>query len=555
MNESAVPLPSVHISDFEPIPSDVISLLPAGLVNKQLVIPLRKENNRLIVAVAKTDGVIKPEGLALVTGCQVDMVLAPAKEITDFIAKHYSGPAPKSFFMIPSENIIPAPAPVILQDAVQDPDPNDTISLFDPETASLLDLNVSALVEPESPAVPDVPAPTVYETLAPSMGVPPEVLKLITDAVISRASEVLLNIRKDKMELRQRLRGTYVSMDPDKESLNLEQWGAVIGWLKTVGEKEAVEDAEWTEFRKEIKIGDDLYAAHFFLTEGKDSKVLTMRLRSQKESVFSPSTWGMDPSQIRILNEFLDRKQGFILFAGAEREGLTGNLHACARHLATPKRHVVAVEPYKESWLSGIDQYFSKGDPVLFNQMLQVGFKHEPDVLVANPLERREQFEMCLSEALKGRLILGRSYASDCADALVQLASMGVEPYLVGSGITAVISKRTLRLNCPVCQTKDSTAKSQAREMGIPDAMQPSCFYVSNGCDTCNHTGFNGETDIFEILSMTTEMRNIFNKDVRVETIRAHIKSSGLLTLRQVALHKAINGQTSLAEVVRTTPK
>jgi type II secretory ATPase GspE/PulE/Tfp pilus assembly ATPase PilB-like protein len=84
--------------------------------------------------------------------------------------------------------------------------------------------------------------------------------------------------------------------------------------------------------------------------------------------------------------------------------------------------------------------------------------------------------------------------------------------------------------------------------------MQPSSFFHGRGCDSCLHTGFDRESNIFEVLDMSDEVRGRLTKDTKAETLRTSIKAGGMMTLRQVALHKAINGQTSLSEVFRVTP-
>lgn len=631
-------IPSIHIADFEPVSSDVVNALPAGLVRQQKVVPLKKFDGRLIVAVSKTEGVIKPEGLSLVTGCPVEIVTAPAEEISNFIQRHYKDTPVKKMFVVPAENIIlpepksvePLPsAPVtpaapILHEAnhpapeafnfivggpvpdlaapgngSKEPDFEDTLVDLDVDADTAAFLEIPFEPSPVKPEVIPVPSPVmeppkVIETPKPVEAVKPvekpkpveavkpievakatepvkrvelvppvprdpsltpEFVSMMTEAVANRATEVLVSIKGDRYETRHRIRGTLISVLPGKGGLYPAQADKLLMWVAAVGERQSSEGLEWYDARKEFAIGDDVYTCHAFLTLSRFSKLLTVRLSSRKSALYSPTTWGMDAAQGKALGELLERKQGLILFTGSDNDGISSNLNACARFLATPKRHMIIVEPFLESWMADVDQFVAKGESDYFGRLLKVAAKHAPDVLIASPLERRDHFEICLSESLKGRLVLGRSYASDCADALIQLAGMGIEPYLIGSAMIGVVAKRTIRLNCPVCQEKDPIGRSQAREMGIPDAMLPSSFYASKGCDSCNNTGFQGETDIFEVLSMTTDLKNAFGRDAKPESIRAQIKTSGLLTLRQVAVHKAVNGQTSLAEVLRTTPK
>jgi type II secretory ATPase GspE/PulE/Tfp pilus assembly ATPase PilB-like protein len=141
----------------------------------------------------------------------------------------------------------------------------------------------------------------------------------------------------------------------------------------------------------------------------------------------------------------------------------------------------------------------------------------------------------------------------DAADALLQILGMGAEPYMVGAALMGIVAQRTLRLNCQKCQGKDVVSRDRLKELGIPVGMQPSAFFHGTGCDNCLKTGFDRETSIFEVFDMNDEFRVRLTPSMKSEAFRSAMKTSGLMTLRQVALHKAINGQTSLSEVFRIT--
>jgi type II secretory ATPase GspE/PulE/Tfp pilus assembly ATPase PilB-like protein len=144
-------------------------------------------------------------------------------------------------------------------------------------------------------------------------------------------------------------------------------------------------------------------------------------------------------------------------------------------------------------------------------------------------------------------------HAIDASEALTRLLGMGIEPYLVGAALGGSVAQRMLRLVCPGCQERESVSRDRLKDLGVSVAMQPAAFFHGKGCDVCLQTGFDRESTIFEVLEVTDDLRGRLGKDIKAETIRASIKSGGMMTLRQVALHKAINGQTSLAEVLRVT--
>jgi type IV pilus assembly protein PilB len=375
--------------------------------------------------------------------------------------------------------------------------------------------------------------------------------KLVDDAVVNRALEVLVEREGTKVRIRQRIRGVMIT------SLQI-QWTVeeaqpVFDFVAKSGECKETQGVRWAESRLEFKSGGENWFCNLVLTETPQFGVLSIRLSSNKERVFSPDSWGMGPHQAKVLGGFLQKKQGMILFCGIASDDLTGNLHACARTLATPEKHVIAVESQMEELFPTVEQLIAKGNPEFFTQLLQLAFRHGPDVVLVNPLEKREHFDLSLAEVMKGRLILGRYHAKDAADALIQILTMGVPPYLIGSGLLGIVVQRRLRLTCPQCQDKDPVSRDELKDLGIPIAMQPTAFFYGRGCDACAKTGFDRETNIYEILEMSEEARSVLHTDVKAEAIRAFIKNNGMLTLRQVAVHKAINGQTSLAEVLRVT--
>jgi type II secretory ATPase GspE/PulE/Tfp pilus assembly ATPase PilB-like protein len=230
------------------------------------------------------------------------------------------------------------------------------------------------------------------------------------------------------------------------------------------------------------------------------------------------------------------------------------NLRACARELATAERHVMSVSNTGHTWLPGIENLISDGSDAHFSELLQLAFRHKPDVLLVDAVEKPEHRDICLRQSIKGPLVLTHTYARDAAEALVAMVGVNSEPALVGDALLGIVAQRALRLTCPRCQEKDSIHRDRVRDMGIPLSIQPPAFFRGKGCDSCLKTGFDRETNIFEIIVMTDMLRSLINKKVSPDDIRAYFKNSNLLTLRQMAVHKAINGQTSLAEVLRVTP-
>ena len=581
----------VHLQDYEPVSDDCLRSLPESIIRKQLIVPISRRDGRLIAAVPQTTGIVKPEGLQMMAHCPVDLVLAPVEEIISFIRSHYPEAARSGTSNIPLPPPVEAAAlppargaaPVEEEDLegalpIRDDSPEEGAGGSEAESAAEDLMESGRVREPEEPAgdeqrplltvIHPEPEPARLSTAAvaatpPSRspekpividevpGCPLPMRKLLSEAAANRAREILLERDGSRLRLRQRIRGVLVTDLQLK--LSADEAGEVFRYVAENGDAQSEGGVRWAEMQVDASLQGESHGCRFALSETKAFAMLTVRLTPIRERAFDPVAWGMGPLQARTLESFLGRRQGVILFCGFEGDDLAGTTHACLRQLVTPERHVIAVQGRRDERLPGVEQLVSFGDRDLFSKHLQVAFRHGPDVVLANPLERRDHFETCLNEALQGRLVLAGSHAADAADAIVQVFTMGVEPYLVGSSLLGVVAQRTLRLNCQRCQDKDAVDREHVKDLGIPVAMQPASFFRGRGCDACLGTGFDRETSIFEVLEFNEEARARIQGDARAENVRALLRANGMMTLRQIAVHKAINGQTSLAEVLRAT--
>lgn len=545
--------PLVHISDFEPVSPDVLALLPKSLVVKNMIVPVAYKDGRAIAAVARTDVSIKPEGLRLIAGCPVELVLAPIDEITAFIRDHYEvdiapiSPVPPVSIDNFVEHATDAPSVVGAMPEIPETTP---CSSGDDSVADITSDKPSAAQKtaPTPPDSADAP-PVIEQPMAPLPEDPLD--RLVEQGVRNRATEILVDGQGGRVRVRQRIRGILVQAEP----ISMESFDAVTERIRNSADRRMEGELRWFESRRERVVGQDRYRCAFVLSETRELRLLTIRVAKWEEKPFHLTGWGMDPFQANQLENLLGRDQGVILFCGPSDDPVADTLNGCARAIAAPNRHTIAVLAQPDGWLAAADSFIFGNNTGLLQRQLAAVFEHDPDVMVVNPLEEKESFELCLKQSLKGPLVLGRTYARDAIDAVVNLLMMGVEPYLISSGLLGIVAQRRLRLICPQCQTPEIVPHDQLRELSVPAGMAPETFFHGAGCDQCAQTGFNRETNIFEVLAMTDELKSFLLKESKAEAFRQQLKSAGMLTLRQVAMHKAINGQTSLSEVVRLTTK
>lgn len=505
MDEKRSDIPVVHLNAYEPISDETLSIFPEGLIKRNLIIPVEKKNGRLKAVVPKADGVVKPEGLQLVAGCPVDIAIAPINEIVDFIKKHFP------------ENKEGQSASIINLDAV-DPPVNE-IKVRD------------------------------------DLGIPNQVRELLENGLKNRASDILIEQKKDVFRFRMKVRGIWIQEGPWKNwsQANVRD---LVGLVREMGEFHKDKNVCWGEVRRPFVFKDESYTITFKLSETKDMGVLSISLKHMSDHSFAPGQWGMDPQQAKEFESFLSQRRGLVLFCGPQKDCAADILCSCISEEAKKGIHVISVEKNVENYISEIDQFNAKGDPKSFNDLLKASLRHSPDLLVLNPLDQKEHFEVALRAAMQGTFVLGRYVAWDSAEALAQILAMGVDPYLVSFGLAGIVVQGSIRLNCARCQKRDPVRRDQVKDIGIPIGLQPASFFKGAGCDTCHQTGFDREAGIFEVVSISDELRGAIQPGLSASTIRSLFRPhKNIQTLRQMAIRKAIAGQTSLSEVVRVSPR
>lgn len=392
---------------------------------------------------------------------------------------------------------------------------------------------------------------TAYSNL-PDVSLPEPFRKLIEDSLVNKASELLIENANNKIRIRQRIRGVLITELQSK--ITPEKIKELFDLVRKGARPEHKKDGTWAQWTFGVPFRNGAVECVAVLSETKEFSLLTIHFRIQEVKMFSPASWGMGPHQARALENMLQKKQGVVLFCGLETDDFRANIRACAKELATAERHVIAVSNSGAEWLPGVEHFVADGSDANFTELLKLAFRHKPDLLLVDALEKAEDRDLVLREAMKGPLVLSHVYGRDASEAFVSLLGGKTDPPLVGTALLGVVAQRSLRLICPRCQEKDSIHRDRIRDMGIPVAMQPPAFYRGKGCDACFKTGFDREANIFEVIEMTDGLRALLNREMRPEEIRTYFKSSGFLSLRQVAIHKAVNGQTSLSEVLRVTP-
>ena len=184
---------------------------------------------------------------------------------------------------------------------------------------------------------------------------------------------------------------------------------------------------------------------------------------------------------------------------------------------------------------------------------LRAILRQDPNVVLVGEIRDKETAEIEIQASLTGHLVLSTLHTNDAASALTRLVDMGVEPFLVGSSLVAVLAQRLVRVLCLECREAYTTTDEELREIGVKHPDRPVTLFRAGDCPACSHTGYHGRMGIFELMAIDDEIRALLSQNVDSKTIKATAMRKGMGTLRADGARKVLAGTTSVAEVIRAT--
>lgn len=291
---------------------------------------------------------------------------------------------------------------------------------------------------------------------------------------------------------------------------------------------------------------------------------IVMRLLRQNRSGLSFEELGISGKAFQKLKAEIERPNGMIITTGPTGSGKTTTLYSIMQKLNAPEVKIITLEDPVEYKMEGINQ--SQMDPTkgyTFAQALRSILRQDPDIAMVGEIRDLETAEIAIQAALTGHLILSTIHTNNAAASIPRFLSMGVKPFLLAPALNAVIGQRLVRKLCDTCKkeatlTSEQIEKITAELSALPDeekaeiAQKPKIFYGPVGCDACNNLGYKGRIGIYEIFSMVPEIEKmILAGQVSEYDIADIAKKNGMITMVQDGLIKALEGVTSVQEVLR----
>jgi len=260
---------------------------------------------------------------------------------------------------------------------------------------------------------------------------------------------------------------------------------------------------------------------------------------------------GIDEETLLKFRKAIDAPHGMILVTGPTGSGKTTTLYSVLQELNNPQYNIVTVEDPIEYELNGVNQVSVRNDIGLdFASALRSILRQDPDIVMVGEIRDNETADIAVKAALTGHQVLSTLHTNDAAGAITRLDDMGIEPFLISSSILMTCAQRLVRKICTNCREEFMPEPEIFTSLGVEPKAE-SVFYRGSGCDRCKGRGYLGRLAIIEALTVTESIRRLIMKRASAAVIKNQAVTEGMKTLRMVGIDKALEGQTTLEEVLR----
>ena len=486
------------------IEDDIIKLADGKLLRKHLMIPFEyKEGNVNIIRVAMADPMDMRgiDDFSIITNLQVEPVIATTQDILVTLDKYYGD----------------SEAQRVAEQYAKERESRKTKE----EQAEDEDVANSPIVQ-----------------LVKSM---------IEQAARQRASDIHIEPMEDKVRVRYRIDGVLY----EKSTYHINLLSAIITRVKIIGNMDISEKRRPQDGRITMMIDRKEYDIRASILPTVYGEKCVMRLAQKKALTRDKKSLGFTEQQLQLFDDMLNHPNGIILVTGPTGSGKSTTLYTAVNERNHENINIITVEDPVEANVDGVSQVQvnAKAD-LTFASALRSILRQDPDVIMIGEIRDRETASIAVQASITGHLVLSTLHTNDAPGTMTRLMDMGVESYLLADAMRGVIAQRLVRRLCPHCKRKRKALGEEKSMMGI-NPMEEVEIYEPVGCEHCNDTGFYGRTGIYEMMPVTSTLRNAIAARMSTDEIREVAVKEGMKTLHSEAVRLVLEGETSYHEMIR----
>jgi general secretion pathway protein E len=372
---------------------------------------------------------------------------------------------------------------------------------------------------------------------------------LIQKAVESRASDIHVEPFADALKVRYRVDGILKEVDAPP----VRSTAAVISRVKIMAKMNIAERRLPQDGRIPIRVQGKELDLRVSTVPTMFGESVVMRLLDKESVSFDFDALGFDGPPRERLIHILEQPYGIMLVTGPTGSGKSTTLYTALSRLNTQERKIITVEDPVEYQLPGINQIQVKSSiGMTFSGALRAIVRQDPDIIMVGEMRDLETARIAVQSALTGHVVLSTLHTNDAASGVTRMLDMGVEDYLLTSTVNGILAQRLVRRLCPHCREPYRPLPELAARFAHFDAPADGItLHRPIGCEQCNQTGYRGRLVISEVLLMTDPIRKLVLGHATATEIQRQAMAEGMATMYEDGLRKALDGRTTVEEVLR----
>ncbi len=493
--------------------SELLEAIDPETAKLFLVLPIRQEPGKLVVALANPQNKAVLDDLRFMTGGEVEGVIASEDEVRRLVDEHYG------------------------------------------DASSTMESLVDEVVEQVSGGGGGRRQEGVDLADAEQMANSAPVIKLLQyilfQAIRDRASDVHLEPFEEDFKIRYRVDGALYELQAPPRHLAL----PLISRVKVMAGLDIAETRLPQDGRIEILIGGrpvDLRVSTLPTLFGESCVI---RILDRTVVSLDLAQVGLRDADLDTFKRLIKLPHGIVLVTGPTGSGKTTTLYSGLNYTNDVGIKIITTEDPVEYELEGIVQVqVNEEIGVTYSRCLRSILRQDPDMILVGEIRDYDTAQIAVEASLTGHVVFSTLHTNDAPLAITRMLDLGVEPFLVAATLEGVVAQRLVRTICKECKVTYEPGPEVLMELGLQkDDLQDKHFAYGTGCDACHGSGYKGRVGIFEILEISEATRQMIIKGVSSDAIREQARREGMRMLREAGLMAIFDGQTTVEEVLRET--
>ncbi|HWR31562.1 MAG TPA: ATPase, T2SS/T4P/T4SS family [Negativicutes bacterium] len=491
-------IPLIDLSATPP-EREAVQLIPLSLAERHGVIPIRKSENRLTVAMIDPTNFFAIDDLRMVTQCDIEPVMAVEADILRAIDQSYSV----------CERV---------EKSVNQLQKEEHLYTSEIETAE------------------DAPVINIVNSL-------------ISQSIKNGASDIHIEPLESGLRVRFRIDGVLREIT----SFPKHTQGAIISRIKIVSNMDIAEKRVPQDGRLQVQEAGRAVDIRVSSLPTLYGEKIVLRILDPKGTIQDLNSLGFSEANLNKYQKMYQHSYGMILITGPTGSGKTTTLHSTLTELNSPTKNIITVEDPVEYRLPGINQVqVNPKAGLTFAKGLRSILRQDPNIIMVGEIRDRETAEIAIRAALTGHLVLSTLHTNDAAGAVTRLVDMGVEPFLVASSVLGTMAQRLVRKICPECREKYSPEADSSQRLTLSRvAERCDVIYRGTGCLHCGNTGYRDRMSIHEVMPMTNALRELVAQRASTADLAKTAIAEGMKTMYQDGMDKVQEGLTTVEEILR----